>query len=253
MDANPNARDQREAVISSTGKELRPRGARVARVWHGTVAALAYAGVTMSVVQAMTLHDGPLASALHERRNIFAYFTTQSNLIVGTTSALLAVDADRDSTAFRVLYLDGLVMISMTATVFHAVLAKLFDLHGYRRVSNELVHTIVPAGAVLGWLALAPRGRLDRRVAELSLAYPVAWLVATLARGAAVHWYPYPFLDVDRLGYRRVLVNVAGLTGAYCLLAAGTCTVDHLLARAARKDPAPESSCGPQGEPGPRG
>ena len=36
---------------------------------------------------------------------------------------------------------------------------------------------------------------------------PVGWLVYTLVRRAFVDWCPYPFLDVDELGYAAVAVS----------------------------------------------
>jgi len=47
------------------------------------------------------------------------------------------------------------------------------------------------------------------------LAYPVAWFVYTLARGARVDWYPYPFVDVSELGYGGVLARAVGLAVAF--------------------------------------
>ena len=35
-----------------------------------------------------------------------------------------------------------------------------------------------------------------------AFAWPIAWIAYTFIRGAVVHWYPYPFLDVDDAGYR---------------------------------------------------
>jgi hypothetical protein len=39
----------------------------------------------------------------------------------------------------------------------------------------------------------------------------------TIAHGAAAHWYPYPFVDVDALGYPVVLRNGVGV----CVLLLG--------------------------------
>jgi hypothetical protein len=52
-----------------------------------------------------------------------------------------------------------------------------------------------------------------------------------MARGSWVHEYPYPILNVDRLGYGHVLLNAIYLTiglGALMLIVVG---VDELLGR----------------------
>jgi len=62
----------------------------------------------------------------------------------------------------------GLVAITITGVVHHVVLAGLFDLDGVHQLGDQLVHTIVPLPAVLGWLAFGPRGQTSARVAWLS-------------------------------------------------------------------------------------
>jgi hypothetical protein len=42
---------------------------------------------------------------------------------------------------------------------------------------------------------------------HLSLTWPLAYIAWTLAHGAAAHWYPYPFTNVDRFGYITVIRN----------------------------------------------
>jgi hypothetical protein len=37
------------------------------------------------------------------------------------------------------------------------------------------------------------------------------YAIYSLIRGAATSWYPYPFLNVDMHGLRRVLVNCVGI------------------------------------------
>ena len=46
-----------------------------------------------------------------------------------------------------------------------------------------------------------------------------------------VHWYPYPFLDVNDLGYGRTLLNCLLVTVFYIALAFGARWLDGRLAR----------------------
>lgn len=55
--------------------------------------------------------------------------------------------------------------ITVTGIVFHAVLAQTLDLKSWAAVGNELVHTVVPVMAVVGWLLIGPRGLFSRRIA----------------------------------------------------------------------------------------
>jgi hypothetical protein len=51
------------------------------------------------------------------------------------------------------------------------------------------------------------------------LAFPAAFLGWTLVRGAWLHEYPYPFIDVDTLGFAVALRNAAAI--ALLFVAAG--------------------------------
>ena len=106
------------------------------------------------------------------------------------------------------------------------MLAQTLDLKSWAAVGNELVHTVVPVMAVIGWLMLGPRGLVSRRVVWLSLIFPACWLVFTLIRGAIAHWYPYPFIDVTQLGYGRAAVNCVWVALLMLGLAAGATVLD---------------------------
>jgi hypothetical protein len=45
------------------------------------------------------------------------------------------------------------------------------------------------------------------------LAYPIAWLAYTFVRGAATGCYPYPFLDVNVVGYARAAARRSSVRG----------------------------------------
>jgi hypothetical protein len=115
--------------------------------------------------------------------------------------------------------------------VFHAVLKKLIDLESWALVADNILHTIVPILAVVGWLMYGPRRLTSRRIVWLSVAFPVAWSLFTLIRGEVVGWYPYPFIDVGALGYSKVLVNCVWVAVLYVGVAAGLTTLDGWLAR----------------------
>jgi hypothetical protein len=203
-------------------------------LWHGLTALLVAVALGIAVALAATGDGGAFSSPAAAAFNIFAYFTIQSNIIVGATCLLLAIRPDRTAALFRVFRLDGLVMIIITAAVYHSVLAGLVDVHGWSAASNLLVHTAVPALAILGWLFFGPRRIVSWRTVGWSVVYPIFWLIFTFVRGAITHWYPYPFLDVDQLGYARAVLNVLGVTAAFLALAVGTMALDRLLARGAR-------------------
>jgi hypothetical protein len=98
---------------------------------------------------------------------------------------------------------------------------------GIRAVLNEVVHTIVPILAAVYWICFVPRFTLDARRIWLWLIYPLGYLIATLWRGSISNFYPYPFINVGRIGYEQVLRNAAALIIGFLLLMAVFLTINH--------------------------
>jgi len=161
----------------------------------------------------------------------FVYFTILTNLLVLAVTVSLAREPDRDGRVWRVLRLDAVVCIAVAGVVHWFFLRPLLDLSGASYVADKLLHVVVPILAVGGWLWVGPRGRASQAELLPSLALPVVWLVLTLLGGALSGWYPYPFLDVDDLGYARVAVNCVGVAVLFLLNAAGAIGLDRRLRR----------------------
>jgi len=202
----------------------------MARAWFATTAAAVLAGLVIQVLVTASLDEGHFTSVGSRVANLLFFFTIESNLIVGVTTLLLALRADRASTAFRVFRLTGVVAIAIVGVVYHLLLAGLYELTPWATVADVLLHTVVPILAVTGWLLFGPRGQTSRRIALLALVFPVCWLAVTLVRGPIVDWYPYPFIDVDRLGYPRVLLNSLGIAALFLAVVAGATALDRWLA-----------------------
>jgi hypothetical protein len=165
---------------------------------------------------------------------VFAFFTIQSNVLVGVACLLLVLDQQRTSTAFAVLRLTGVVAIAVTGIVFHVALSGLLELDTLAQTANQLQHTVVPVMAVVGWVAFGPRGLTSTRVARLTVLFPLAYMVFTTIRGPlASNWYPYPFADVHHLGYARVAVNAVWIMLLFFALSAGATALDRRLAKPA--------------------
>ncbi|WP_309648504.1 Pr6Pr family membrane protein [Nocardioides sp.] len=192
---------------------------RTAQRWHALTAAVA---VTALVLQLVLIVIGnpvldevePPGLAMRVYR-FFAYFTIQSNLLVAVAAVTLARDPARDGPTWRVVRLAGIVGIAITAVVHFFLLRPLLDLEGWDWAADKLLHMVVPALAVVGWLAVGPRPRVTSRVVWLALLFPLTWAAWTLSFGAFDGWYPYPFLDPDEEGWAAVLVAVVGITGMF--------------------------------------
>jgi hypothetical protein len=212
-----------------------------ARAWFGLTALAVVFGLVVQLIVTADASEGAFfGSAVGRTLNVFVFFTIQSNIIVGVTCLLLWLDPNRSSTLFDTLRLTGVVAITITGVVYHAVLRGLFDLETWVLVADNVLHTIVPIAAVVGWLVWGPRGKTSSRIVKLSVIFPVCWLAFTLIRGAILDFYPYPFVDVDRLGYGKVLINCVWVAVLYLGVAAGANVLDGWLTRLRTVMPAPE-------------
>jgi hypothetical protein len=201
-----------------------------ARWWFGLTAFAAGFGIVVQLFVTANADTG-FPTSLARTLNVFVFFTILSNLTVGVTSMLLALNPNRSSIVFSVFRLIGVVSIVITGLVFHAVLKDLLDLESWALVADNTIHTVVPVLAVVVWIAYGPRDLVSRRIVGLSALYPVAWLAFTLIRGEIVGFYPYPFVDVGTLGYPRVLVNCVWVAVLYLAVAGGANALDRWLTR----------------------
>jgi hypothetical protein len=204
------------------------------RTWHGITALVVAIGVVMQTIVTATSTGGEGFYKDNPERvlNVFAYFTIQSNLLLGATCLLLALGAGRqESTLFKTLRLNGVLCIAVTGIVYHLVLAGSDSPSGWAWVANLLVHTATPLLGVLGWLLYGPRRQTDGRIVAWSVVYPLLWIAFTLIRGEGTGFYPYPFVDVSQHGYGRVLLNCLFVALLFLALAAGATLLDRRIGR----------------------
>jgi len=202
------------------------------RVWSAVTAAVVAFGIVVQLFVTANGQEGFFPDNPERVFNVFAYFTIQSNLLLGGTALVLALQPDRSGgMLFKTLRLNGVLCIAVTGIVYYLVLAGSDDLHGWAAVTNFLLHTAAPVLGVLGWLLFGPRGLTDPGIVAWSIVYPLLWLVFTLIRGEFVGFYPYPFVDVSEHGYGRVLLNCLLVAVLFLALAAGATYLDRRLHR----------------------
>jgi hypothetical protein len=134
------------------------------------------------------------------------------------------------------------VYIVFVGIAYNALLRYLWTPSGYRALVNESLHTIVPALAALYWFLFVPRFRLSWRRCAFWFVYPLSYLFITLWRGRLSDFYPYPFINVAELGYKRVLINSAMLVAAFLVLMSVFLVINHRREDLRVADPEVESA-----------
>ncbi len=101
--------------------------------------------------------------------------------------------------------------IAIVGIIYRLLLRQLWNPQGAQWVADVILHDVIPVGYIMYWLLFGPRTGLRWKDAQAWLVYPAVYLVYVLARGAVSGLYPYPFVDVNVLGYSGVLVRAAVL------------------------------------------
>jgi len=175
-----------------------------------------------SAIVAMTYQFAATAESGFQQANFFSFFTIQSNILaVAVLCLLVIVRRDERTPLFDGVRGAAVLYMAITGVVFALLLSGLQEeLQTTIPWVDFVVHKLMPIVLVADWLLDPPRHRLPRWTAAAWLAFPLAWITYTLVRGASVDWYPYPFVNVDELGYDGVFARCIVLTVGFALAAA---------------------------------
>lgn len=223
------------ASASAQQSPAMTRALRASRIWHLVIAVDIAAALVIQVVLVLTGGPDPntgetVASVGVATRIIqtLSYFTIQSNILVLIVAATLVANPRRDGRVWRVLRLDALLGITITGLVFDLVLIHYVHPSGWQLVATIGFHYIAPWATLLGWLLFGPRPRFDRGTVGWAFVWPIAWIAYTFVRGGLVDWYPYPFLDVEEIGYPAALRNTAAVVAVAVVLVAIFVRIDRI-------------------------
>jgi hypothetical protein len=169
--------------------------------------------------------------------NFFSYFTILTNLIAALAMTLpwLAPQSAAGQFFSRPSVRTSITgyMIIVIGVVFF-ILRHLQNLQGWDLVADVILHYVTPVLFLIDWLFFVPKGTSKLRHMATWLAYPIAYLVWTVAHGAPTGFYPYPFLNVGELGFQRILANMAGLLVVFLLVGLLLIAADRVIGRGAR-------------------
>lgn len=141
------------------------------------------------------------------------FFTILTNMLVAIAMTWIAIG--RRTSAFL---LGGLTLaILLVGIVYAFLLAGLHELRGPALVADILLHKVSPALTTLWWLLFAPRSKLKWSAPLWWGIYPLAYFGYALARGSMDGKYPYPFMDVSKIGWLQTALNAGGIALAFIL------------------------------------
>lgn len=197
------------------------------------LAAIAWLAVLLQLYLSVVRALGNGKSAIDGIVVYLGFFTVLTNIFVALVASAGALGKG-DPPAPR-LYRPPVVGCATTAIllvgiVYHFVLRHVWSPQGAQWVADALLHYVVPAGALLHWLAYREAGRIGWPAPLAWCIYPAAYFAYALARGAILGSYPYSFVNAATLGYPRVLANALGLLAGFLILGYAVVGVARLMA-----------------------
>ena len=199
-----------------------------ARWLAGLTALVAILSLVLQYVLLLAAGGG-LAGLGQASLRFLGYFTILSNIGVAVV-CLARASGEAGGLAGPGPRAAVALYIGITGLVYVLVLRTLWHPQGWQWWADTGLHYAVPVLYLLGW-ALGEHGGLHWRQLVLALLLPVAYLAWAMLLGRVTGQYPYPFLDLETLGWPALLGNVASMTLAFIALGGLLWKLDESLAR----------------------
>ena len=164
----------------------------------------------------------------------FSYFTIITNTLAAT---VLTYAADTRPSRGRAFFLQpwvasGIaVSIIVVGAAYSLLLRQLWQPEGLQWLANEVLHDVMPVLYALYWLFYVPKGVLRWSHVGLWILYPLVYFAYILLRGHLLGVYPYPFVDVEKLGYAQTFINASGILAGFVAVALLVVAVDRWRAQ----------------------
>ena len=142
--------------------------------------------------------------------NMLGYFTILTNTLTAVVLTTLSLFPNsRMGKVFATPKVFGCVVTSMlwVGVGFHVLLSDYWSPDGMEAVTNYLNHYIVPSALLLIWLVFPPKTQIPKWTPFIWEIYPVIYGIYVILRGKLIDKYPYPFFDVNVVGYPKALLN----------------------------------------------
>lgn len=179
------------------------------------------------VVDRFTLAGLPFAEGVVR---FASFFTVTTNTLAAVLLSFALIRRGEHSPSPPVMAAAAIYMV-IVAIIYHLLLRKTWTPQGPQLVADIGLHYVMPAAMAVYWGVYVPKGETRWAHAVWWQIYPLAYFVFSLLEGLRVNWYPYPFIDVNALGYERVLINAVALIVFFIVMSGLMIALDRLLGR----------------------
>ena len=164
--------------------------------------------------------------------SFFAFYTILTNIVL-VLIYLSEVLPTQRLAIFRHPVTRGSMVACITLVSLYVffVLRHLYAPTGLLELSDRLLHYVAPLLYLLWWVIGQPHGQLRWSNLPAMLLPTLIYFVVVMLRGAWLHRYPYPFMNIDELGIGAVLLGALFMAAGLAALSALVIALDHFLTR----------------------
>ncbi|RKS87783.1 hypothetical protein DES39_1026 [Orbus hercynius] len=149
----------------------------------------------------------------------YSFFTVLSNIMLAVSCAVLACKPTCDRTWFNVIRLNGIVGVMITMLVYNVMLRGIHKPPSLLLAfANESLHVVIPLLGLLTWLLYGPFMRINLKVVSYVFLSLLGYGLYIFIRGHLTGQYPYPFINVNRIGYEKSLMTAGMVAMLFFIL-----------------------------------
>jgi hypothetical protein len=164
------------------------------------------------IAQYVLIIENKTASIPETSIRFFSYFTILTNLLVACYFSIQLFSGFSSAKISKPGVLTALtVYITVVGLVYQFILRPLWAPQGLQKVVDELLHSFIPLLVIIYWYYNENKQATQYRQIPRWFIYPVVYLIYALLRGNISGFYPYPFIDVSKIGMQQVLINAGFL------------------------------------------
>lgn len=142
----------------------------------------------------------------------FSFFTILTNILVALFFTVSVLNVRR---FFSKLLLSNGAITAVTAfilvvgLVYQIALRSIWQPTGLQFLVDELLHTCIPLYMLGYWVFNVEKPDLQLKPLLSWQLYPTIYILFIAIRGDFSGYFPYPFLNVNEIGYEKAIINAA--------------------------------------------
>lgn len=202
------------------------------RIAAGILAVTGFAALGLQYWLLLQVTGGQGLSWGQGTLRFFSYFTIQANVLVALTLMAFALRPKIEEWTVHPFERSAIASyIGVVGIVYLTTLRDLWTPQGLQWLVDVLLHYVMPLAYLAFWLVVMRKAGLRWYDPLLWLIYPVFYLGFVLVHGRFTGFYPYPFIDVGKLGYGAMTLNALAVLAAFLAAGVAVLIVSRALAR----------------------